>query len=167
MTAREKVNSLNQQGKFICVGLDTDINKIPMYLLQEKNPILKFNRLIIEATKDLAAAYKINFAFYEKNGIKGIEELEKTIELIPGSILSIADAKRCVYGDDICHFCSLRHAGRKYQHLCGKFTENHWAASAVICRAFCTAGCQTGRNRAVNRPLIRIKQRLHPARNLW
>ncbi len=94
MKARDKVLSKNNENKFICVGLDTDIKKIPSFLLSEKYPVLKFNQLIIEATADLAAAYKINFAFYERNGSKGIEELEKTIELIPKDILSIADAKR-------------------------------------------------------------------------
>lgn len=94
MTANEKVNKKNSEGKFICVGLDTDVNKIPSFLRNEKYPTLKFNQLIIESTKDLAAAYKINFAFYEKDGLKGIEELEKTIDLIPGEVLSIADAKR-------------------------------------------------------------------------
>ncbi len=94
MTAQEKILNKNAQGKFICVGLDTDISKIPKFLLHKKNPALTFNKLIIDATKDFTAAYKINFAFYEKNGIKGIEELEKTIEIIPKDVLSIADAKR-------------------------------------------------------------------------
>jgi orotidine-5'-phosphate decarboxylase len=94
MTAREKIIRKNNEGKFICVGLDTDLSKVPSLLQKEKFPVLSFNKHIIEATKDLAAAYKINFAFYEKNGLKGIEELEKTIDLIPTDTLSIADAKR-------------------------------------------------------------------------
>lgn len=94
MSAKEKVLNKNKETKFICVGLDTDVNKIPLFLHKEENPVLTFNKEIIEATKDYAAAYKINFAFYERNGVKGFEELEKTIKLIPEDILSIADAKR-------------------------------------------------------------------------
>ena len=94
MLSKEKIIKKNNEGKFICVGLDTDIDKIPSFLLKEKNPILTFNKAIIEATKNFVAAYKINFAFYERNGIKGIEDLEQTIELIPDDILSIADTKR-------------------------------------------------------------------------
>ncbi len=94
MSALKKIFNKNNDGKFICVGLDTDLKKIPPFLLKENNPLLTFNKAIIEATKDFTAAYKINFAFYERNGAKGIEELEKTVELIPQDILSIADAKR-------------------------------------------------------------------------
>lgn len=94
MTALEKLNIANNSGKFICVGLDTDINKIPKYLLNIENPILEFNKIIIEKTKDVSAAYKINFAFYETMGAKGFEILKSTIELIPNNILIIGDAKR-------------------------------------------------------------------------
>lgn len=94
MSALKKIFNKNDDGKFICVGLDTDLKKIPPFLLKENNPLRTFNKAIIEATKDFTAAYKINFAFYERNGAKGIEELEKTVELIPQDILSIADAKR-------------------------------------------------------------------------
>jgi orotidine-5'-phosphate decarboxylase len=94
LPSKEKIIKKNNEGKYICVGLDTDINKIPSFLLNDKDPILSFNKLIIDATKNYAAAYKINFAFYERNGAKGIEQIEKTIELIPTDILSIGDAKR-------------------------------------------------------------------------
>ena len=94
MTSQEKILTKNNEGKFICVGLDTDINKIPAFLKNDPNGVFKFNKSIIEATKDFAAAYKINFAFYERAGAKGISELEKTVDLIPQDILSIADAKR-------------------------------------------------------------------------
>lgn len=93
-SALNKVLDKNNSGKFICVGLDTDIKKIPPFLLNEKSPALVFNKMIIDATKDYAAAYKINFAFYEQKGSRGIEELEKTVDLIPDDVLSIADAKR-------------------------------------------------------------------------
>ena len=94
MTSQEKISSKNHQGKFICVGLDTDINKIPSFLKNDPDGVFKFNQSIIKATRDYAAAYKINFAFYESAGSKGIAQLERTVELIPTDILSIADAKR-------------------------------------------------------------------------
>ncbi|MBM4170355.1 MAG: orotidine-5'-phosphate decarboxylase [Ignavibacteria bacterium] len=94
MTAQEKLKSKLDKNLHICVGLDSDVNKIPKKLLSEKNPILAFNKSIIETTYEYAAAYKINFAFYEKDGLKGIENLISTKELIPNNILTIADAKR-------------------------------------------------------------------------
>jgi orotidine-5'-phosphate decarboxylase len=94
MKSQEKILNKNNDGKFICIGLDTDINKIPKFLQEDPNGVFKFNKSIIEATKEYAASYKINFAFYEQASSKGIAELERTVELIPKDILSIADAKR-------------------------------------------------------------------------
>jgi orotidine-5'-phosphate decarboxylase len=94
MTSQEKIVAKNNEGKFICVGLDTDIAKLPDFLKNDIDGVYKFNKAIIDATKDYAAAYKINFAFYERNGSEGINELERTVELIPEDISSIADAKR-------------------------------------------------------------------------
>jgi orotidine-5'-phosphate decarboxylase len=94
MNAAEKfVNKFNE-GKHICVGLDTDIEKIPSFLLTEADPVFIFNKMIIEHTANQAASYKINLAFYETNGIKGIESLDKTLEVIPDNIPVIGDAKR-------------------------------------------------------------------------
>jgi orotidine-5'-phosphate decarboxylase len=76
------------------VGLDTDIAKIPPHLLKYKNPILEFNKQIIDATHDLCVAYKPNLAFYEMYGAKGWETLEKTVRHIPEGLFKIADAKR-------------------------------------------------------------------------
>jgi orotidine-5'-phosphate decarboxylase len=112
MTSREKILKINNEGKFICVGLDTDLKKIPIFLLKEKNPVLAFNKAIIESTKDYAAAYKINFAFYEQNGAEGFEELEKTLQLIPTNVLSIADAKRGDIGNT-----SKMYAKSVYDHF--------------------------------------------------
>ena len=78
----------------LCVGLDTDIKRIPAHLLSEPDPVFSFNRAIIEATADLAIAYKPNLAFYEAQGPKGWESLQKTLEIIPKEIMTIADAKR-------------------------------------------------------------------------
>ncbi|MEJ2195693.1 MAG: orotidine 5'-phosphate decarboxylase, partial [Ignavibacteriaceae bacterium] len=93
MTAVEKLLNKNLEGKFICVGLDTDISKIPIHLSSASNPILEFNQAIINSTKNAAAAYKINFAFYEKDGEKGLKNLSETIGIIPSNTLIIADAK--------------------------------------------------------------------------
>lgn len=93
-TALEKLSAKCKNGYHICVGLDTDIKKIPKHLLKCTNPIYEFNKIIIESTAGEAAAYKINFAFYEKDGIKGIENLQRTLEYIPDDVLTIADAKR-------------------------------------------------------------------------
>jgi orotidine-5'-phosphate decarboxylase len=94
MKALEKLLIKNDELKFVCVGLDTDINKIPKHLLASDDPILEFNRNIIESTKHFAAAYKINFAFYEVFGAKGFDLIKQTLSFIPQDILTIADAKR-------------------------------------------------------------------------
>jgi len=94
MTAIEKLKNKTIAGTHICVGLDTDIKKIPKHLLGNADPIFEFNKIIIENTVSCVCAYKMNFAFYEKNGVKGIETIYKTLELIPPDILTIADAKR-------------------------------------------------------------------------
>jgi orotidine-5'-phosphate decarboxylase len=94
MTAQEKISNRISSGYHICVGLDSDIKKIPKSLLKHSNPILEFNKTIIENTYEEAAAYKINFAFYEKDGSRGFDTIHQTLELIPKNILIIADAKR-------------------------------------------------------------------------
>jgi orotidine-5'-phosphate decarboxylase len=94
MTALEKLRNKNKELKYICIGLDTDINKIPGHLKNYDNPVLEFNKAIINKTCDYAAAYKINFAFYEKLGPAGFEIIKQTISLIPPDILIIGDAKR-------------------------------------------------------------------------
>lgn len=94
MTALQKLKTANSTDRFICVGLDTDPKKIPSHLSSSKNPVIEFNKKIIDATKDSAAAYKLNLAFYESEGIKGLKNLEKTLSLIPENILTIADGKR-------------------------------------------------------------------------
>jgi len=79
---------------YLCVGLDTDIAKIPVHLHHSPDPIFEFNRQIIDATADFCVAYKPNIAFYEAQGSKGWESLEKTLAYIPKHIFTIADAKR-------------------------------------------------------------------------
>tara|TARA_B100001248_G_scaffold262704_1_gene261215 strand:+ start:12200 stop:13027 length:828 start_codon:yes stop_codon:yes gene_type:complete len=94
MNRKELVNQIKLKKTFLCVGLDTDIEKIPKHLLKFEDPVYEFNKAIIDATKDFCVAYKPNIAFYEKNGDKGWISLKKTIEYIPSNILTIADAKR-------------------------------------------------------------------------
>ena len=79
---------------FLCIGLDSDLSKIPSHLLNLDDPIFEFNKAIIDATKDLCIAYKINTAFYESNGIDGWLSMQKTLDYIPNDIFTIADAKR-------------------------------------------------------------------------
>ncbi len=95
MTNRIEIfEQIKKKRSFLCVGLDTDIEKIPNFLNKEKDPIFEFNRRIIDATKDYCVAYKPNIAFYEALGPKGWEALEKTLDYIPDNIFTIADAKR-------------------------------------------------------------------------
>jgi orotidine-5'-phosphate decarboxylase len=94
MNRQELVSLIKQKKSYLCVGLDTDIKKIPSFLLKEKDPVFEFNKRIIDATHKYAVAYKPNIAFYEAFGAKGWESLEKTLEYIPKDIFTIADAKR-------------------------------------------------------------------------
>lgn len=94
MTKQELIHQIKEKRSFLCVGLDTDITKIPTHLLAEEDPIYTFNKAIIEATEDLCVAYKPNIAFYESYGAKGWETLRKTWEALPKNCFSIADAKR-------------------------------------------------------------------------
>jgi orotidine-5'-phosphate decarboxylase len=97
MTKQELFSNICRKQSFLCVGLDTDIQKIPVHLLQEKDPIYSFNRAIIDATQQYCVAYKPNLAFYESLGAAGQVSLEKTVAYIrdnyPDQFI-IADAKR-------------------------------------------------------------------------
>lgn len=94
MTRQELHQQIIAKQSYLCVGLDTDMNRIPKHLLEAKDPIFEFNKQIIDATKDLCVAYKPNIAFYESLGSKGWESLEKTLDYIPKEHFTIADAKR-------------------------------------------------------------------------
>lgn len=94
MNFSQLVNVIKQKKSFLCIGLDTDLNKIPKHLLSYEDPIFEFNKQIIDATKDFCVAYKPNIAFYESLGKKGWWSLEKTLNYIPKNIFTIADAKR-------------------------------------------------------------------------
>ncbi|WP_461533281.1 orotidine-5'-phosphate decarboxylase [Sinomicrobium sp.] len=97
MTTEELIANIRRKQSFLCVGLDVDLNKIPPHLLEEDDPIFAFNKAIIDATCDLAVAYKPNIAFYEAYGVKGWQALKKTVSYLSENhpdIFTIADAKR-------------------------------------------------------------------------
>lgn len=87
-------NQIQEKKSYLCVGLDTDLTKIPKHLLSAEDPVFEFNKQIIDATHRYCVAYKPNIAFYEALGPKGWESLQKTLEYIPKDIFTIADAKR-------------------------------------------------------------------------
>ncbi|MBA4312318.1 MAG: orotidine-5'-phosphate decarboxylase [Chlorobiaceae bacterium] len=84
----------NENNSLLCIGLDTDVLKIPPSLQNSNNPQLEFNKRIIEVTSDFVCAYKLNLAFYESAGERGYETIHKTLECIPKEIITIADGKR-------------------------------------------------------------------------
>lgn len=94
ITRQQLIDQIKQKKSFLCVGLDTDIDKIPEFLRQYPDPIFEFNKRIIDATKDLCVAYKPNSAFYEAYGVKGLQSLIATSKYLPQDTLNIIDAKR-------------------------------------------------------------------------
>ncbi|MDE1191961.1 MAG: orotidine-5'-phosphate decarboxylase [Arachidicoccus sp.] len=94
MNIQELISLIRQKKSYLCVGLDTDISKLPAHLKDHKNAVVEFNKAIIDATKDYCAAYKINTAFYESQGVKGWEAMEETLHYIGNTHFTIADAKR-------------------------------------------------------------------------
>lgn len=94
MNKTELVENIRKKKSFLCVGLDSDLAKIPSHLLELEDPIFEFNKQIIDSTKEFCVAYKPNIAFYESLGAPGWETLQKTIDYIPEDIFTIADAKR-------------------------------------------------------------------------
>jgi len=115
MTKQELFENIKKKRSFLCVGLDTDIKKIPSFLLEEEDPIYAFNKAIVDATAKYCVAYKPNMAFYESCGVKGIISLEKTIEYIrtkyPDQFI-ILDAKRGDIGNT-----SEMYAVSAFEHL--------------------------------------------------
>jgi orotidine-5'-phosphate decarboxylase len=94
MTRNYLIQQILSRRTYLCVGLDTDYSKIPQHLISDKDPVFAFNKAIIDKTIDHCVAYKINTAFYEAQGVKGWMSLEKTINYIPNTHFTIADAKR-------------------------------------------------------------------------
>lgn len=94
MTKKELEQNIRQKKSYLCIGLDTDLALLPKHLLHLPAPIAAFNKAIIEATHDLCVAYKPNLAFYEALGKSGMASLEATLDAIPETHFTIADAKR-------------------------------------------------------------------------
>jgi len=97
MNRNDLFNLIKQKKSFLCVGLDSDLNKVPKHLLESEDPVFAFNKQIIDATLPFTVAYKPNLAFYESRGIKGMMSLEKTmayLDAFRNEVFTIADAKR-------------------------------------------------------------------------
>ncbi len=94
MTYQDLFEQIKKKKSFLCVGLDTDLTKIPEFIKRYDDPVFEFNKRIIDATHDICIAYKPNLAFYEALGPEGLISLQKTINYIPKNIFIIADAKR-------------------------------------------------------------------------
>lgn len=94
MNKAQLIHQIKNKKSYLCVGLDTDLTKIPAHLQGKPNAIVEFNKAIIDATKDHCVSYKINTAFYESMGLKGWDAMEQTLHHIPATHFKIADAKR-------------------------------------------------------------------------
>ncbi len=94
MNRIQLINRIKTTRSYLCVGLDTDVTKLPKHLKGVPNAVFHFNKAIIDATKDYCVSYKINTAFYESQGLKGWDAMEQTVNYIPDTHFKIADAKR-------------------------------------------------------------------------
>ena len=94
MDKNHLVEAIRDRKNYLCVGLDTDVYRLPVHLRKEKDGVVIFNKAIIDATKDFCVSYKINTAFYEARGLQGWKEMEETLQYIPQTHFTIADAKR-------------------------------------------------------------------------
>jgi orotidine-5'-phosphate decarboxylase len=94
MNKKQLFEQIQLKKSFLCIGLDPVLEKLPKHLLKYNDPILEFNKQIIDATNDLCVAYKPNTAFYESRGVKGWDTLVKTWQHFPKNVFTIADAKR-------------------------------------------------------------------------
>ncbi len=94
MTRQQLVDEIKQKKSYLCVGLDTDITKLPVHLQSRPDAVVAFNKAIIDATSAYCVSYKVNTAFYESQGLKGWEAMQETLAYIPDSHFKIADAKR-------------------------------------------------------------------------
>ena len=113
MKLENLIYQIKNKDSFLCIGLDSDINKIPKYLLNEDDPIFSFNKSIIDQTNKYCVAYKINTAFYESLGAKGWVSMKKTVDYINShypEIFTIADAKRRYrkYKQNVCSIIFYR-----------------------------------------------------------
>lgn len=112
MTRKDIIQLIRERKSYLCIGLDTDMEKIPSHLKKYDDPLFEFNKLIIDATRDTCIAYKPNIAFYEAYGSAGWKSLEKTVAYIGDSHFKIADAKRGDIGNT-----SARYAEAFFKHM--------------------------------------------------
>ena len=115
MNSRQLFNQIREKGSYLCIGLDSDYNMIPKFLIESEYPLFEFNKMIVKATADLAVAYKPNLAFYESLGTAGWMSLELTVNYIRSNypeIFIIADAKRGDIGNT-----SRLYASAFYNHM--------------------------------------------------
>lgn len=97
MNKQNLIHQIKTKHSFLCIGLDSDLAKIPQHLLKYEDPVFEFNKQIVDATYDITVAYKPNFAFYECRGLEGLKSLERTMDYIATkapNVFTIADAKR-------------------------------------------------------------------------
>jgi orotidine-5'-phosphate decarboxylase len=94
MDKKNLIDQILKKKSYLCVGLDSEMSKIPEQFLRSDDPVFEFNKSVIDATKEFTVAYKINIAFYESLGYKGWQSLENTLSYLPEDVLRIADAKR-------------------------------------------------------------------------
>jgi orotidine-5'-phosphate decarboxylase len=99
MTRAQLIGQIRLKRSYLCIGLDTDLSKIPKALHSLKDPVFEFNKQIIDSTKEHCIAYKINTAFYEALGSRGWDSMQRTLEYIPADHFKIADAKRADIGN--------------------------------------------------------------------
>ncbi len=104
MNITSLIQEIKAKKSYLCIGLDTDIDKLPAHLKGKKNAVAEFNKAIIDATKDFCVSYKINTAFYESQGIQGWQAMEETLHHIPETHFTIADAKRGDIGNTSAHY---------------------------------------------------------------
>lgn len=104
---------IRKKQNFLCIGLDSDINKIPATFKRYKHPVFEFNKAVIEATHHLCVSYKLNTAFYESRGVEGWADMEKTVQSIPTNIFTIADAKRGDIGNT-----AAQYAKAFFENMC-------------------------------------------------
>ncbi|MEO6820181.1 MAG: orotidine-5'-phosphate decarboxylase [Ginsengibacter sp.] len=104
MNRNSLIQHIKEKESYLCVGLDSDIVKIPQHLQNHTDAVFEFNKQIIDATLDLCVGYKINTAFYEVRGAKGWEDMQRTVEYIPDTHFKIADAKRGDIGNTSSHY---------------------------------------------------------------
>lgn len=108
MTFCQKLRAIQKRNNsLLCIGLDTDIHKLPEFMFEYGDPVFEYNRRIIDATKDLVCAYKINMAFYEVRGESGWYTVHQTLARIPETIVRIADSKRTDIGNSSTQYAHL------------------------------------------------------------